>query len=144
MEYYFIEPEVAGGFGSETVTDKSSGIMKVTKLHYQFDGWHGDELLESTPCFIVTSKLASKIQVEKLSGVKFNEVYVTKSDEFEDFFPDVQLPEFVWLQVDGVPGVDDFGITSDLNLIVSEYSLKILKESGISHAASITKWDNSK
>ena len=51
-KYYVIEPEVAGGFGENCEIDWSTGKMQVNKLHYQFDGWLGDELLESTPCYI--------------------------------------------------------------------------------------------
>ncbi|WP_426303951.1 hypothetical protein ACN9MJ_13105 [Acidovorax facilis] len=138
MKYYFIEPEVAGGFGEETVIDRSSGRMEVKVLHYKFEGWLGDELLESTPCFIASEQLAARIKDENLSGVGIDKVKVTKSDEFNDFHPEVELPNFVWLKVNGVPGGDDFGVTADLKLIVSEAALQLLTLNGVSHAASIT------
>lgn len=138
MKYYSIEPEVAGGFGDGTIIDRSSGRMEVKALHYELDGWLGDELLESAPCFIASAQLANKIKNENLSGVGFDKVQITKSDEFNDFHPNLDLPKFVWLKVNGIPGKDDFGVSSDLNLVVSEVALQLLTQNGMSHAASIT------
>jgi hypothetical protein len=143
MKYYVIEPEVAGGFGERTLIDKSPGPMRVKSLHYQFDGWLGDELIESTPCFIVTRRLAREIEREHLTGVRFADVEVTTSDEFRELHPSLKLPEFVWLKVDGAPEKNDFGTTSDLNLIVSEQALRLLTQIGISHAASIKPFSTS-
>ncbi len=56
MKYYQLEPEVAGGFGEQSVIDRSSGKMVVRKLHYEFDGWLGDVLLESYLCFIQSGR----------------------------------------------------------------------------------------
>lgn len=59
MERYFvIEPEVAGGIGERSMIDRSTGKMKVEKPNYHFEGWLGDHLLESTPCYIVSTILA--------------------------------------------------------------------------------------
>lgn len=138
MEYYFIEPEVAGGFGEKTIIDRSSGRMKVKALHYEFDGWLGDELLESTPCFIVSQQLSNRIKDQNLSGVEFDEVLITKSNEFRELYTNIDLPKFLWLKVNGMPGVDDFGITDDLRLVISDVALQLLTLNGVSHAASIT------
>ena len=140
MKYYVVEPEVAGGFGNHTIIDRSSGKMNVKKLHYQFDGWLGDELLESTPCFIVSEKLAHEIEHERLTGVGFADIEVTTSDEFKELYPTQQLPKFIWLKAGNRPGEDDFGITPSLNLVVSESALQLLKRIGVSHAASITEF----
>ncbi len=134
MEYYLIEPEVAGGIGEHSVIDRSSGKMVVRKLHYEFDGWLGDELLESTPCFIVSERLAREIERAQLTGVGFDDVAVTKSDQFEQIYPNRQLPKFVWLQIEGKPGHDDFGIGKDPGLVISERALEVLRGLGISNA----------
>jgi hypothetical protein len=134
MKYYQIEPEVAGGIGEHSVIDRSSGKMVVRKLHYEFDGWGGDELLESTPCFIVSERLAHEIERAQLTGISFDDVEVTKSNQFEELYPNRQLPKFVWLQIDGKPGQDDFGIGKDPGLVISERALEVLKGLGISNA----------
>ncbi|MDR6937889.1 hypothetical protein [Luteibacter sp. 3190] len=137
MIYYVVEPEVAGGFGENTKIDHSSGRMEVERLHYKFDGWLGDQLLESTPCYIASEQLAEAISREGLSGVQFAEVEISVSDQFSEMYPNRKLPRFVWLKVSGSPGDDDFGIASGLRLVVSERALNLLKRMGISHAASI-------
>lgn len=138
MNFYVVEPEVAGGFGKNTVIDRSSGKMVVQRLHYQFDGWLGDELLESAPCYIASERMAHEIERARLTGARFDEVEITMSDQFRELYPDRQLPKFVWLKVEGNAGHDDFGIAPGLRLVVSERALGLLKMVGISNAASVT------
>lgn len=143
MNYFVVEPEVAGGWGDNTVFTLTPGQpVVVHKLHYQLDGWLGDELLESTPCFIVTERLAHEIERAGLTGVTFDEVEVTTSDEFKDLYPHLQLPKFVWLKVHGQPAKDDFGIAPGLLLAVSERALELLKRIGFSHASVISTTTN--
>lgn len=138
-KYFAVEPEVAGGWGQNTVVTREPGKPTlVHKLHYVFDGWLGDELLESTPCFIVTERLADEIRRARLTGTRFDDVEVTTSDEFRDLHPGRQLPRFLWLRVEGMPGIDDFGVTAGLSLVVSERVLELLQRGGFSHAASIS------
>ena len=141
MKYYVVEPEVAGGLGERTRIDRSTGKMVVTTLHYQFDGWLGDELLESTPCYIVSERMAHAIEQAQLTGVRFDEVEVTTSDQFREFYPNRQLPKFVWLKVEGKPGHNDFGIAQDLRLVTSERAIEVLKQIGISNMASIKPFE---
>jgi hypothetical protein len=142
-KYYVVEPEVAGGFGKNTVFTRTPGIPTVVqKLHYQFDGWLGDELLESTPCYIVSERLAREIAQAQLKGTSFAEVEVTTSEQFNELYPNRKLPKFVWLKVEGQPGQDDFGIAPSLQLVVSERAMELLEQVGFSHAASIAPFDN--
>ena len=140
--YHVVEPEVAGGWGKNTVFIHTPGKPTVVhKLHYQFDGWLGDELLESTPCYIVTERLAHEIKRAQLTGVGFDEVEVTTSDQFRELYPNRQLPKFIWLKIEGKPGKDDFGIARGLRFVVSDRALELLKQVGISHAASVTPFE---
>ena len=134
MKYYQIEPEVAGEIGEHSVIDRSSGKMIVRKLHYQFDGWLGDELLESTPCFIVSERLAREIERAQLTGTSFDYVEVTKSDQFMELYPNRQIPKFIWFKVDGEAGRDHFGMAPGLQLVVSKRAHDLLKAFGISNA----------
>jgi hypothetical protein len=136
--FFAIEPEVAGGFGANTVIDRSSGKMVVRKLNYELQGWLGDALLESTPCFVVTEALAADIRQAAMTGVEFDQVEITTSPEFRALYPRRKLPGFLWLKVPGRAGVDDFGLDDGLQLIVSDRALAALKAAGLSHAASVT------
>ena len=111
--------------------------MIVTKLHYQFDGWLGDDLIESTPCYIVSKRLADAVTCEQLTGFTLDEVEISKSEQFDEVYPDTELPPFVWLKVHGKPGIDDFGMTAELLLAISDRALRLLEKFSIANAASI-------
>lgn len=134
MKYFYIQPEVAGGLGENTIMDRSEHPPVVSRLHYEFDGWGGDVLLRSFPCYIITEGAKRKLQSLDSTGIKFDKVEVTTSELFHELFPDRQLPKFVWLQIVGKPGQDDFGIADNHKLVVSERALEALKELGISNA----------
>jgi hypothetical protein len=135
MRYYEIRPEVAGGLAKGSVLDRSTHPPIVHKLHYEFDGWLGDALLESFPCFVVTDHLAKALERSDLRGIRFSPVATSTSEEFQEIYPGRQLPDFRWMQVRGRAGEDDFGIASDLVLVVSERALELLRRFGIEHAA---------
>lgn len=143
MKYYCLEPEVAGGLGAGTVMDRSVSPPRIKQLHYEFDGWSGDELLESFPCFIVTERLAHDIQRLDPTGAQFADVAITKSSQFEELHRAQPLPHFKWLRVTGTPGKDDFGISRDNRLVVSERVLKLLKTAAFSHCT-IAVWSPAK
>lgn len=133
MRYYLLEPEVAGGFGPRSVfLDVKARPPRVSKFNYEFDVWPGDPLLEAVGCYVVTEPLEDKIAAMHPTGVSFATVEVSKSGEFEDRYPSRELPRFVWLQVTGKAGQDDFGL-SRTRLVVSERILNVLKESGVTH-----------
>jgi hypothetical protein len=134
MKFYYIEPEVSGGWGDNTIVNTDSRPPVVSKLHYEFDGWLGDVLLESFPVFILTEQARKKIGSLDPTGVSFHEVEITTSEQFEELFPDLQLPAFVWLRPTGSAGRDDFGVAADRRLVVSERVLSILKVLGLAHA----------
>src|SRR5579871_6629670 len=133
MKFYRLEPEVAGGFGDDTVINHSVSPPRVERLDYQFEVWSGDELLESFPCFIASERLSNAIKQLNAPGVRFADVKITQSEEFEELYPGKVLPEFKWLQVFGTPGQDDFGISKDFRLVVSEAILDTLKSYALSH-----------
>lgn len=136
MKYYFIEPEVAGGWGEHTIADTSVHPQVVSKLHYEFDGWLGDVLLTSFPVFIITESAKEKLTAMGATGIEFDRVEISTSQQYKDFYPNRTLPKFVWLKITGRAGQDDFGIAPapDLRLVISESALNALEPLGISHA----------
>ena len=120
--------------GQHTIfTSQPGERVVVHRLHYEFDVWLGDELLESTPCFIVTERLAAEIEKAGFTGVTFDDVEISKSGEFEDRYPNRKLPAFLWMKVFGKAGQDDFGRTPDIKLVVSQRVLRLLRENGTVH-----------
>ena len=125
-----IEPEIAGGWGDGTEVDTSVHPPKVSKLVYEFENWLGDDILESFPCYIVTEVLAQKILKASLTGVEFDTVEISKSQQFIEVAPSTDLPEFKWLKIVG-SGNDDFTIGNSGALVVSTRALNILEQSNI-------------
>src|SRR6476660_6693817 len=134
-----LAPEVAGGWGERTVADTSTHPPRVTALHYQFDGWLGDELLESFPCYIVTRRLAHALTAAGLSGFQLAPVEGSASELFAELYPGGRLPPFAWLQVGGVAGRDDFGMSPDHRLVVSDRALGVLRAGQLRHCE-VSEW----
>jgi len=103
-------------------------------LHYEVDGWLGDDLLQSFPCFIVTDRLAHALRRSDLTGCSLAAVEVTKSSKFNDWNPGKELPGFFWLRITGRAGVDDFGISEDRRLVASTRAMDVLRPFNLDHA----------
>lgn len=130
MRYYLLEPEVAGGFGNNAVIDTTTHPPNVKHLHYELDGWLGDDLLETFPCYIVTDRLRQAISEVAKRGFSFADVEISKSEQFRQFYRDRELPAFSWLKVSGQAGVDDLGISANHCLVVSERVLAAMQKNG--------------
>lgn len=107
MKYYFMEPEVAGGLGRNTIMDRSTHPPIVSKLHYEFDGWLGDVILESFPSYIVTDEARLNLQAVGATGAAFGAVEITVSESLRERQPGLKLPAFVWLQVTGAVPIEE-------------------------------------
>ena len=129
MKYFQIAPEIAGGLGRNTVMDRSVHPPHVTKLHFDFAGWLGDVRLESFPCYIITKEASCKLQSIGLTGVAFEEVEVTVSEQFDDLYSGRTVPDFLWLKVEGQIGTDDFACAPNGRLIVSGWRATLFLES---------------
>ncbi|MER9328195.1 hypothetical protein [Mesorhizobium sp. M0488] len=140
MPYYTVKPLVAGELSEGTIEDASVHPPIVSKLHYRFAGWLGDALVTSFPCFLVTEEAKHELLAIGISGATFADAKVTTSEDFHLVQPDVVLPPFVWLKVDGRAGHDDFGINQELYLVISERALDVLDELGLP-SASIEPFD---
>lgn len=131
---YLIEPEVAGGWGGHTVADTSRHPPLVSKLHYQFDGWQGDDLLESFPCFIVSESLRDGLIAAGITGFEIDEVEISKSEEFSSDAALGDLPKFFWLKIVDDELSADVGISSDYRMSISERALNVFRKYNIGHA----------
>lgn len=127
---YTLRAEVAGGLGPQSVLDTTTTPPVVSRLHYDFVSWLGDDIVAAFPCSIVTNALAQAIVDEGLSGAQIDEVIVTKNPHFERFFPDTAaiLPEWKWLRPTGEPHESDFWQDEQGILIVSESALKLMRK----------------
>lgn len=106
----------------------------IEQLHFEFEGWLNDDILETYPCFLVTERLRAQIEIEKLSGILFDSVQVTKSDNFKEMYPGRQLPKFYWAKITGDFAQSDFFLVSDGRLAVSDKAYRLLCRFNIRHA----------
>ncbi|MBH0156687.1 hypothetical protein IHV10_09940 [Fictibacillus sp. 5RED26] len=100
MKLFFLEPEVSGGHGEKTVYGTEQDIAKkgvngkVEFLHYEFEGWLGDDILESTPAFIISYTLEAALEKSEFEDYELEKCLITTSDEFKELYPDRELPAF--------------------------------------------------
>lgn len=129
MGYYILSPEVAGSiFGPNSIVDMSVHPPKVSRLNYEFDDWLGDDLLEDVGTYIVTARLKQALTELSPTGCTFDTAEVSKSERFNEMCPDQELPQFAWLKIVGRAGANDFGMSDDYRLIVSERVMRCLSK----------------
>ena len=129
-----IEPEVPAGMGELTEFDKTEVPWKIKKLHLIFEGLFNDDLLTCSPAFYVTERLKSAIENSELTGVsKVDPIIITKSENFEELYPNNDLPSFYMLRISEDNGGYDFNIYEN-SLYVSENALSLLKKFNLSEA----------
>jgi hypothetical protein len=134
MKFCYIYPEVAGELGPHTVLDRSTMPPEVVELHHEFHGWLGDAILTVARCYIVTAPVAAAIRAEGLSGIQFAYVEISTDYEYDELYPNRPVPMFVWLQIAGKPGGDDFGMALNNHLVISERALQVLSPFGTEQA----------
>lgn len=131
MKYYTLSPEVAGELGEDTEMDTAVHPPVVSRLHYEFSDWLGDDLVESFPVFLISSVLGQDASGAGLTGFVLADAEVTVSEEAQELLEGETIPEFRWLKITGQPGVDDFGQTEQARLVVSERALEVLRQGSL-------------
>lgn len=126
MDFYAIEPEVAGELGEDTVMDTSVHPPRVSAVEYVITDWLGDDIIESFPCYLVTPRLATDLEASSLTGFRLAAAQVTLSEEAAEFGVS-EVPAFRWLVVSGRPGKDDFGVRANGQAVISEGALQALQ-----------------
>jgi hypothetical protein len=132
--FYTIKPEVAGNIANSEFIDRSARPPKINKLHYEFDGWSGDDIITSIATYIVTERLKSSLELEQLSGMKFEEVDTSTSDQFKELYGEKKLPKFYWMKVTGALEKDDFSMSPKHRLIISAKALSVFNRYQIENA----------
>jgi len=130
VKFYTLAPDVAGELGEHTEMDTTVHPPRVSKLHYVLDTWPGDDLVESFPCFLISSTLGSGVRMSGLTGFDLAPVKVTLSPDAEELLDGHEVLGFQWLQITGELAVDDFSQTPDATLVVSERALEYLLRKG--------------
>lgn len=126
MKYFIIEPEVPGNIGPRTIMERSSQPPSVESLHFVFEGWLGDQLVESFPCWLISKPLVQLFKDSQITGWTIEDADIEFSRQFYEVGNREALPEFKWLLVNGRPNIDDLCISTDYRLQVSEKALSVI------------------
>lgn len=125
MQYYIIDPDVPGRLDDETIKAFHSG--QPAHIRYIFECWPASDIVQSDPVFAVSETLATELLEANLTGFTLKPCESRKGEQFDIASPGSdRLPVYVWLDVHGSAGIDDFGISEDLMLTISEKALKVL------------------
>jgi len=125
--YTLLEPEVPGTYRNKLIHSTRTIPESVKELLFVFDGWLGDDLVTSHPIFMVTDRLKSAVEDEKLTGVEFLKAVVTRSELFFEVHGNLELPKFWWMKISGVENKDDFVLTQNTDLIVSDQAYSVIR-----------------
>ena len=131
MQFLTLEPLVPGQLGDDTELDTSvhPPIIVNSNLHIHIDTTFDSSLITIFPVYCVTRELKADIERAGLTGCAFDRAKITKSDMFHDFYPEgKELPDLEWIKIEGVAGKDDFGMSADHFLVVSQKAYSVLQE----------------
>lgn len=137
MKFFLVKPEVAGCMGSETVGNRQVRPPQIERLVYEFEDWLGDDVVSTVGIWVGTKKLTEALRAINATGFDCRPLEVIKSKEFRQWNPrGLSLPKFVWLDITGRPGLDDFGRSPEHHhrVIVSERALEVMKSLALNHA----------
>ena len=130
MTFYIVKPEVAGCIGSDTVGDRTVYPPVIEQLQYEFEDWLGDDVVSSVGVWVGTKSLQEALEAIGVTGLSFKPVDVIKAKQFNQWNPGgLKLPQFLWFDIIGKAGVDDFGRSPDhsYRAVVSQRALDVMK-----------------
>lgn len=141
---YLLEPEVPGGIGNNSKLLYENGrIKQAIHLHYEFEGWLGDDLITTSPFFLVTEGIANAIKESDLQGYSFKDIEISTSYSFKELHPNRVLPRFQLLIPVGVIEVEgkyitswtghDFCMKSRIDLVISEKAFELFRKYNINN-----------
>jgi len=129
--FYKLNPQYCGVFGRKTLyggelTDVPAVIYR---LHGEFNIYPDDELVEISRQFLGSVELAGQIKAiqPRLTGLYVDDVTITPTLDFRRNYPGKELPILKWFKITGKATVDDFGMSKDYQLVVSDRTLGVLK-----------------
>lgn len=125
--FFLLKPEVAGGWGPNIKAHRKTHPPVITHMHYEFQGWLGDDLLTTFPEYVVTQRLAAALETSNLTGFRLASVETSAGDMWQQLYEDRPLPQCRWLKVTSPAGKADLGKTELAELVVSQAALDFLR-----------------
>jgi hypothetical protein len=134
MRFFYLVPGCVGAAYGGPIANHHRRLPPGCEIEIEF--WSGDALVSVAPWWILATEAArDAVLSAECPGAHFEAIEVFKGHQFFVFGKDdTELPVLFWMNVQGKAGQDDFGIASNLELVVSERALKLLQSLGIPHA----------
>lgn len=129
MDFFRLDPEVAGGLGDDAEIDHGTTPLTVRFAHYEIQTWRGSELLETFPVYVATAGLRAAVDAAGLTGVTWGEARVTVEEQGAGYMAELGITvptDWVRLEPVGTAGVDDIGLARPGRLVVSQAALDVI------------------
>jgi hypothetical protein len=85
-----------------------------------FNVWMGDQLVSIYPYYLATEELAGLLERSGFTGFEARPAEVRKGEQFHELRPEVLLPRFVLLEINGLLGQSDFSDHANALVVSSE------------------------
>ena len=122
--FHKLNPQYCGVFGRKTLyAGELTDIPPVIyRLHGEFNVYPDDELVEVSGQYLGTAPLgeALKAMQPRATGLYVDDATVTTTFDFRRNYPGKELPNLKWFKITGKAGIDDFGMSKDHQLVVSD------------------------
>jgi hypothetical protein len=129
--FYKLNPQYCGVFGRKTLyAGELTDIPPVIyRLHGEFNVYPDDELVEVSGQYLGTALLGEALKAlqPRATGLYVDDATVTTTLDFRRNYPGKELPNLRWFKITGKAGVDDFGLSKDHQLVVSDRVFKELQ-----------------
>ena len=136
---FIVEPHAPGRLGERTELDVSVHPPVVHRLHFLFEGWLGDDLVQDYPVYLTTERLARAMDAARLSGVVWESVETEWDDQARLLvgtspeFPRNLPRDWRWMKIDANPTAD-LWLGFEARLHVTERALQVLQRFNIDNA----------
>jgi uncharacterized FAD-dependent dehydrogenase len=131
LMFYKVNPQYCGEYGRKTLYsgELTDVPAKIFRMHAEFNIYPDDELIEISRQYLGTDALAEVIKAiqPRATGLSVDDVITTTTFDFRRNYPGKELPMMKWFKITGKAGVDDFGLSKDYQLVVSDRVINKIK-----------------
>ena len=129
MNFFVFNPELPGNVGAQAVMDYSGSWPKPVTLHYELEDIPVDDIIAgSLGVTLASPPLCEALKSKGLTGFRTEKALLTASDICREMNDNAPIPPLLWVVIDGIAGVNDFGIFDGNNLVVSNTALEVIKQ----------------
>jgi hypothetical protein len=110
-QFFQLDPEVPGNEGPGTIVANMPQLQaglafvpEIKHLEFQFDAWLGNDIVQTSPCYLVSDVLAEAMKQSELLGYRLQAITVSTTDVLDRWQSEMverPIPPFVRILMDG-------------------------------------------